>query len=190
MSIYGPDVLLEDPKEGNMEELKGFIAQRMQTYEDTLEDSVREWVDALTREYVADELTNVMPPQNPGDVVSKAYVDDAIEQLPAPKEVYHFKLRCGLDQEVNTRDFAIPNTEQRFGLDTRRLFVEFSMRQTFGEPTSCCLSGLDLDENYLTLRFGLSKPYPGKITLYATVQVLVQGQLEHYTGTAQTGRLP
>ena len=204
MSIYGPDDLLEDPTEGTMEELKRYIDQRMPTYVEreldirgqdqvdqlNIEDTVREYVDTLTREFLDEELTNVMPPKNPGDVASKAYVDDVIAQLPAPKEVYHFKLRCGPDQEVNTRDFAIPNEEQRFGLDTRCLFIQFSARQTFGEPTPCCLSGLTLDENNLTLRFGLSRPYPGKITLYATVQVLMQGELEQYVGTAQTGRLP
>ena len=100
MSIYGPDVLLEDPKEGNMEELKRFIAQRMQTYEDTIEDTVREWADAITREYVADALTRVMDPVSPGDATSNAYAYDevkqVIEQL-TPKEVYHLKQQCGLD---------------------------------------------------------------------------------------------
>jgi hypothetical protein len=103
-------------------------------------------------------------------VATKGYVDS---QLKGPTSHY-FKLYCGetASRELLFRDFFIPNLGQRFGEERNSVFVYFTVRHSPGDPTPCSIVRLQLDQDYLRIRFALRAPWNGKLSLYTRVDVL------------------
>ena len=90
------------------------------------------------------------------------------------KVVYFVKLECSEAtlRGIVYRDFVIPNTMSRFGIEKACLFIDYNVRQSSGAPTVCLIVELKVHSDFLRIMFALTGLWGGSLNTYTRVGIL------------------